>query len=528
MQQKAIIYARVSTEDQLDNYSIDTQITECQRVADSAHLRVIDVIYDDISGVSVDRPGMGRVLERAKAGEFHVLLCYSLDRFARDYVPRFFFETELNRNGVQLQFATQTFDNTPTGALQMDLLTAFGKHERSVIIERSQRGKKGKARSGKVVGPGGGKAKYGYRYEDGMYHIIEDQAEVVRLIFHWYLNEGLGTTSIARQLTTLRIPTSVDLAGQTYKKLPYGTWSNTSVDHILKDETYVGRYYANRRVRQGKKVVDRPRSEWIEVAVPALIDQATFDAAQQQRVKNKVNSPRNTKHFHLMQYRMRCKQCGGAMHITSSKSSNCFYYRCTGQVARMNPGWTAQCKGKYIRADLINEIVWNEVAAFIANPERIRETLLARTEDTGLQQRLTDTESQINSIKGQQVKLMDLYILGNLPQNLLDRRSRELADQLTAFEMALSDIQRQISVQLRPADVDALVARVVGLQEKIQQATDEQKRYVIDMLDIQAELDREALTLTLTGWIPSVAIDLQSYSCIEVNRYYFKLWVTLW
>ena len=112
--------------------------------------------------------------------------------------------------------------------------------------ERSTMGKRGTAKQGRV--PTGG-VPYGYRIgDDGRLEVVEEQAEVVRRIFDMYINEGMGSHSIAVRLTDEGIPT------QTGKLL----WLQSRVHHILGNTTYTGTWiygkYRHVSTEDGKKV----------------------------------------------------------------------------------------------------------------------------------------------------------------------------------------------------------------------------------------------------------------------------------
>ena len=145
--------------------------------------------------------------------------------------------------------------------------------------------------------PPGGRT-YGYTYIKGKvgahYEINEDEATVVRRIFTLYTQDGLSQEAIAATLTAEGIPTP-----KGPRRLAACTWCQSSIKFVLRNETYVGHKYNGKRKNtyaetyEGRKVRYKhcPRDTWIPVAVPAIIDQATWDKAQALRVTNKKGSP---------------------------------------------------------------------------------------------------------------------------------------------------------------------------------------------------------------------------------------------
>jgi site-specific DNA recombinase len=508
---KAIIYARVSTEDQADNYSFDTQVAACQKYAQSNGMQVIDEYTEDISGITFNRPNKNEILARAKASEFNVLICYTIDRFARDFVPQYLLEAELRRNGVKIEYVMQQFDGTPMSDAFKDMLITFAKLERRMISERMTRGKVGKARSGKVPGLGRGKPKYGYDYVDGYYVINEEQARIILLVFHWYINERIGATSIAKRLTEMGVPTQLDtMPTNGVKNKPYGWWASVVVDSMLKDETYAGHYFYNKTIRVDGKSKKRPREEWIEISVPAIVDEATFGLAQRQRKKNKAASIRHTKNFYLMQYRMTCKQCGGTFGIgftrNRQKTGYYYYYRCSGQNVHLQVDFTAHCKG-YIRVELIDDLVWCAIKEFLKDPERIRTTLLSASQQPdNTAERLADVEKEITALRTQQGRLLDLYLDSRIDRDMLDQRQQTLQNRLDSFEeMHLQLIEQQRRV-ITPERIESILEAISRVRDGLDNATDKQKKAVMDMLEVTAVLDREAGTITLEGLLPSAEV----------------------
>ncbi len=183
--------------------------------------------------------------------------------------------------------------------------------EREKIKERSRRGKLYKAKAGKVNMPGG--APYGSVYirktdtQDARYEIHPQEAQVVRRIFHLYTRQGESLGSIARVLTEEKIPS------RTRK----GHWERSVVWGMLRNPAYMGKAAFRKTRRVERKTMtkltrehggdpkhtvssscDRPQEDWIWIPVPAIIDERTFDSAQERLQENKKCSPRNNKKYH--------------------------------------------------------------------------------------------------------------------------------------------------------------------------------------------------------------------------------------
>ena len=148
---------------------------------------------------------------------------------------------------------------------------------------RKDRGRKKATLAGKVL-IGGSYAPYGYDYEDGVLLVNDYEADVVRLIFDLFVNQGYVIHAIARYLDSLNIPKPAkgnNHKGVTDKKRKRG-WSDSKVGNILRNEAYIGQWYYNktksiRNPETGKqKKIRRPRNEWYMVEVPSIVDMVIF------------------------------------------------------------------------------------------------------------------------------------------------------------------------------------------------------------------------------------------------------------
>ena len=148
------IYARVSSERQRQEQTIASQTAALRELAEQRGLLVPEefVFEDDgFSGVSLRRPALERLRDRAFEGCFEVVLCHAPDRLARRYAYQVLLLEELARGGIQVVFAKQP---ERSGSPEDELLRQFrgmiAEYERAQIAERCRRGKLHRARAGAV------------------------------------------------------------------------------------------------------------------------------------------------------------------------------------------------------------------------------------------------------------------------------------------------------------------------------------------------------------------------------------------
>src|SRR5450631_3678752 len=387
----AAIYARVSSEQQREEHTIASQTATLIEFAKSHDLEVPkEWVFEDegFSGAILERPGLERVRDLAAEGQIQVVLAYAPDRLSRKYAYQLLLIEEFARHGVETVFV-----KAPQGASAEDQLVVqfqgmIAEYERAQILERSRRGKRHRAQSGEVSVLSG--APYGYRYirkadqVPASYVVIDAEARVVQRVYEMYTVEGLSIGAIARRLNAEGIPTRKHSA----------RWERSVVWAMLRNPAYrgaaafgktriAGRIRVTRALRRRGGLVsnnsfghERPREEWIEIPVPALVSEDSFARAQELLYENKLRSRRRTITPSGVQGLVSCQKCGYAFSRTSTCSSarKIHYYKCIG-----SDGWRKLggplCDNRVVRQDLLDQIVWAEVIRLLEDPTLIQQEL---------------------------------------------------------------------------------------------------------------------------------------------------------
>jgi site-specific DNA recombinase len=446
----AAIYARVSSEQQREAHTIASQtaaLIEWARTLDVEVPKAWVFEDDGYSGATLDRPGLERVRDLAAEGQIQLVLVYSPDRLSRKYAYQILLIEELARHGVETRFL-----NAPPGVTAEDqLLVQFqgmiAEYERAQILERSRRGKRHRARAGEISVLSG--APYGYRYlrktddAPASYAVIDAEARVVRQVYEGYTTAGWSIGAITRWLNDQRVAT----------RKPGARWERSMVWAMLRNPAYRGaacfgktrvatrqRVTRPLRMRGGMATRDsanheRPREEWIEIPVPALIDEPIFARAQELLQENKVRAQRRTIAPSLVQGLVSCRQSGYALSRTSTRSSAIHYYRCLGSDAWRHLGGP-RCTSRPVRQDLLDKTVWAEVMRLLEDPTLIQQELdrrltVARAADPTTQRERTVQRDLVRADKSIERMLTayqeDLLSLEQLRERMPYLRQREQA-----------------------------------------------------------------------------------------------------
>ena len=384
----AAIYARVSSARQAKDETIGSQLAAVTGHAGQQGLDVPPgwVFTDDgHSGASLVRPGLERLRDLIAQVPVEVVVCYSPDRLARKFAYQALLIEEFTRAGTRVEFVKGPRGDSPEDQLLVQFQGMFAEYEKAQILERSRRGKAHRAKAGSVNVLGG--APFGFRYvrktpdSGAVYEICEHEAVLVAEMFRRYTDEAASIADLARWLTEQNVPT------RTGKH----RWDRSVIWAMLRNPAYAGTAMfgktisvqqpaginraarlAGRSTPTAHKTIDRPREEWTAIAVPAIITEQTFARAEQRLADNKRFAARNTKIPSLLQGLTACAGCGYAYYRTSTRTTNkkIFYYRCLGSDDYRYPGGRV-CANTPVRADYLDQIVWDHITALIADPALI-------------------------------------------------------------------------------------------------------------------------------------------------------------
>ena len=387
----AAIYARVSSEQQREEHTIGSQTAALIEFARTLDLEVPkDWVFEDegYSGATLERPGLERVRDLAAEGQIQTVLVYAPDRLSRKYAYQILLIEELARQGVETRFFKAPQSASAEDQLLLQFQGMIAEYERAQILERSRRGKRHRARAGEISVLSG--APYGYRYicksdeAPASYAVIEAEARVVQHVYELYTVAGLSIGAITRALNDEGVAT----------RKPGARWERSMVWAMLRNPAYRGRAcFGKTRVTTRQRMTrrlrlrggttsrnsahhERPREEWIEIPVPALIAEQTFARAQELLHENKVRARRRTIEPSLVQGLVSCRRCGYALSRAAARSSarKIHYYRCIG-----TDGWRhlggPRCDNRPVRQDLLDQIVWTEVIRLLEDPALIQQEL---------------------------------------------------------------------------------------------------------------------------------------------------------
>jgi site-specific DNA recombinase len=503
---RAVLYARVSSDDRgKDGRNLAGQLEMCRDFAlDKGWEVVAELAEDDrgASGASFELPELNNARDMAQRGEFDILVVREIDRLSRKLAKQLIVEEQLNRAGVEVSYVLASYENSPEGRLNKHIRATIAEYEREKIAERMVRGRRQVVKNGKIM-LHGDKPPYGYRLTaDGKnLEIHEEEATIVRMVFRYYTDgdekgRRLSSFAIARRLTEMNIPTWADIRG-TFKKHARGEWTSRIVLRMIKTETYSGHWHYGKRNCFTGKV--NASDYWLTFQVPAIVSEDTWRKAQLQCKLNTSESKRNVKRDYLLRSRVRCGKCHSSVNCYATKPTGgryYLYYRCNGYMGNVA---NVQCNLPSFQVPAVDEAVWEWVKNLLTDPNVLEQGLAeyqaGREQFSApLRDRLSVLEDLWKESKSQLDRVLDLYITGAIPRELLLDKKQQLEPTLAALEKERENLNLQLDAEaLSEAEIQQIREFAVQIGKGLEPGDEslDDRRRIIELLDVGALLSVE-------------------------------------
>ena len=443
------VYARVSTAKQEEEKTIETQLSAVREFAkENGYTIVKEYIDDGWSGDILVRPQLDQLRQDAKNKIWEAVLAYDPDRLARRYSYQELVMDELREAGTEVLFVTTPVPRNGEERILQGVKGLFAEYERAKIAERFRLGKLRVVKEGHVLGS---VAPYGYRYvrrhdrEHGYYEVNKNEARVVKNIFSWAAYEGLTIRGIVKRLYEQNIRP---------RNSGRGTWTTGTLCRLLRNESYMGdAYYGKTRpvvpehpmkmdkYRKTKKSSSRvrPRSEWIKIPVPPIIERDLFEQAQKRLKANFTFSRRHRKYSYLLAGKIWCS-CGYRRNGNAIRKGKLKYYVCT-QGLHTFPRPSA-CHEKAVNGTLADELVWQKLSSLMSSPRLLADQIKQWVARRNVKKRRSSTEihvvvQEISRLGAEEERYMKAYGAGFLSLEKLDEYTKPVRNRITSLKGAL-------------------------------------------------------------------------------------------
>jgi site-specific DNA recombinase len=513
----AALYARVSSQQQAEAGTLASQVADLEArlkqdgVPLLPELRFLD---DGYSGSILVRPALERLRDAAASGAFERLYVHCPDRLARRYAHQVLLVDELQNCGVEVIFLNHALGQSPEDQLLLQVQGVVAEYERAKILERSRRGKRHAAQCGCVSVLG--VAPYGYRYvrksESGgqaRYEVVLEEARVIRQLFLWVGQERCSLREVCRRLRREGIASP---KGKT-------SWDARTVGKLLRNPAFVGRAeYGKSRVgpmrpqlRRHRYQAEQPRHAMsiyrnatggLPIPVPALVDEALFAAVAEQLEENRrrVRQGRRAAR-HLLQGLVVCHQCGYAYCGrwaswlgAQGQRRKAAHYHCLGSDGQRFGGQRI-CRNRPVRVDRLDEAVWQDVCAWLKDPEKMAEEFQRRQGGSSTRARRSGQEARaklIQKVNNGIARLIDAYTDGLLEKGEFEPRLRSAKERLQRLQ---TEAAAEASAAAEEAELRMVIGHLEAFAERVREglaeADLETRRDIIRALVKRVEVDAE-------------------------------------
>ncbi len=517
------LYTRVSTDLQAtrDEGSLDTQESRLRATLTArgeADVPVQVFREEGASGKNLDRPAMTQLMAAIKAGKVRRVMVTRLDRLSRSLLDFYELNQLFEKQGVEFVSLNESFDtSSPVGRAMLKLVLVFAELEREQTAERTRAAMKARAARGLW---NGGPRPLGYDPAgNGKLEINPAEAELVRLIFHKYLE----LRSAPRLTSWLNDQGHRQKAYVSRRKGKTGgkKFVAATVRRILTSRIYLGEIEHKGAVYDGQH--------------DAIVDRELFDrvaSAIADNTKRRTGALARAHYDYLLTGLLRCA-CGSALTTSAANGhgGRYHYYRCVG----LNKKDRHACAVKQVRAERIDETVLGIVKDAARDPALVAEAVeeankLAREQISPLQQRVDQLKRELAEAEQSARELLEQALSAGVGTTSTLRSLLAEAEQRQAsLRSALSQAEGELAVrQTEELDLHAVVQAIRGFDAAWEHLTIVEKREMLQLMiqevvvrpeDLEVALyEGRRVTAWLTGGGPSsAAVNVQNDEPRAVN-----------
>lgn len=463
---RCALYARVSTDKQVEKYGLDAQLYAVRRLATERGYTIVGEFVDDgVSGATLDRPKLNALRDLVRARAIDIVLAHATDRISRETVDYLLVLDEVQRYDARLEFSSHTPEDTAEGRLREEMLASFGRFERAKIRQRTKDGACQKARKG--CSPNG-RVPYGYRRDPSALAelaVEPVEAAIVQQIVAWAA-EGVPVRTIGLRLDAQGV------------KTPGGArWARMTIRNMIWSDVYLGTGTYNRRDEsKGSRKPHRTRdkSEWLQYPVTPIVDATLAQRARERLQRNKaLKAARQGARVYLLGGVVVCGVCNKNRPMYGDSANRRSVYRCSGRHLDA----ASRCRFTML-ASALEDAVWTSVVEKIRDPAR----LWRDAQDVGATRNDTETRLKelIVAIAKNSRKLesyQELYSDGEMSRVVYDRKKIPVIAEGKRLEHERRALEaRLVAEQVNASEYAALVAYCQSVEDGLDRLDATQRR----------------------------------------------------
>ncbi len=418
---RAVIYLRVSTEEQVDNFSLGTQEDMCVKDAERRGIEVVKIFKEEGRSAKniTGRPVLIEMLEfcRKNKKTLTAVIVYRLDRISRQTQDYLAIRKKLAESGIELISISEPTGNSPTEKLVETILAGFAQLDNDVRSERTKNG----LRARFLAGLSSGTPPFGYKNENG--YAIKDPKTWEKIKQAWELM-ATGTKTLSEMATImnewgLRQP----FKGKEYILRPQ------AISRMFRNKFYIG-------ILTSERYPEEVRGQHLPMVTEALFYrvQAAIDGRNTNIQVSLTLRNRDNVEFPLRRI-VRCGKCGTAMTGAWSKGKRAkyAYYFCK-----------KRCGVSSIPMDDLNNATIHYLStitptkeAFDAFIALLRRTYYQRVAQ--LQKRKDEADSELKRLQGLRQSLIQKNLSGIYSDEIFREQNKLIEEQIVSLQITKDD-----------------------------------------------------------------------------------------
>lgn len=442
---RVVYYARVSTDKYDQLHSLEAQKTYFENLLERNPnwTFVRGYVDEGLTGTKIDkRDSFIEMMRDAKLGKFDMICTKEVSRFARNTLDSLSCIRELLTYGVAVYFENDSLNTIDEDSdFRLTTMASLAQEESRKTSERLKFGFRESVKKGVVLG---NDSIWGYRKEKGKLVVVEEEAEMVRLIFDLYANENMGVRAIAKVLNDLG-----------YRNTSGNPFSFSSVRGILGNPKYKGFYCGNKTHKVhflSNEIAYVPQEEWVmyedHEKVPPIVSAELWDKANRklkERAEKVASSDKTSyQNKYLYSGKIVCGEHGTCYHHTIYKYKNLGIKELW---ACKEYGNGNKCRNPLVyntEIDAIMREVYNQI---VCEKTTIVNELIELYKEGGSTKAIAKSkhkvQSDINAILAKKDKLLDLVMDDRLSNEEFEQRNNAFNRQIEELRTKLDDLDEE-------------------------------------------------------------------------------------
>lgn len=464
--QKGACYIRVSTNDQTE-FSPDAQLKAIKKYAENNNILIDDdyiFVDEGISGRKADkRPAFQQMIKVAKSKpkKFDVILVHKFDRFARSREDSVVYKSLLKKEcNIKVISITESIEDDKFSVILEAMLEAMAEYYSLNLSDEVKKGMTEKAARGQYQSS----PPFGYKMENGILALVDDEAKMVTFIFEKFANKEMNKLQIAKYLNNLG-----------YRTHRGNEFENRTIEYMLENPVYIGyaRWTPTQKLKRGQISKDTiiKKSQHKAIISEELFNKAN-ELLQKSKQLNKRYFKSNTSHLHWLNGLIRCKLCGCTL-VRNTKD----FYQCNGYAK-------GKClKSQMVKIGKIEKAILNQIKKDFTNNVTINAKF-------GINKNNTDETyillSELEKLKEKERRIKEAYMNGidsleeyKENKNYLENQKNMLNTQLKKLEdkHQITKKEETIKEQLKTV-YNILIDEKIDMERKY-----EVSHMIIDRID---------------------------------------------